>query len=99
MAEEPKAKTPAEETEAKTPAKKAKQQGQNNTFYLVNPAGAIHNVTREHARARLEQLGWRLATEEEIVKYQGQEVQRFDQPIARPWSPDPDEQLKLPDEE
>ena len=39
-------------------------------YYLVNPSGTIHGVTREHAKMRLKQVGYRLATGAEFKKYQ-----------------------------
>lgn len=75
-------------------------------YYLVNPAGAIHTVTKEHARMRLKQIGFRLATAEEIKKYQELEaeakrmkkhfMQESGKPICKPHSVDPDDQ-ELPD--
>lgn len=88
----------ADKTETKT-AKAEKQQGKDGAYYLVNPAGAIHNVDKEHARYRLASPGWRLATEAEIVLLQNTRTQRFDRPLCKPWTPDPDEQIKLPGEE
>lgn len=79
--------------ERKTSKKKSQYQGANEAYYLVNPAGAIHSVSKEHARVRLAQVGWRLATDEEIAVYLGQRVQRADRPIAPAWTPDPDAQL------
>jgi len=64
-------------------------------YYLVNPKGCIHVVDREHAAMRLRQVGWRLATKDEIAAYESVSEQRFDRPLARPWSPDPDQQLDL----
>lgn len=65
-------------------------------YYLVNPAGAIHEVTREHARERLKIAGWRLATAAEVAELaaRGGE-QRADDPICPPWTPDPDAQIDL----
>lgn len=71
-----------------TRPRSAKMQGQGGAYYLVNPAGAVHGVDREHARWRLATAGWRMATEEEIARYRSQRVQRHDRPIAAPWSPD-----------
>ena len=38
-------------------------------YYIVNPAGAVHECTRDHAQKRLKQVGWRLATDHEIEMY------------------------------
>ena len=64
-------------------------------YYLVNPAGAIHEVTKEHAAARLVDARYRMATAAEVEIYRETEVQKFDAPIARPWSPDPDVQPQI----
>lgn len=55
-------------------------------YFVVNPAGAVHEVTREHAEWRLSLAGWRMATEEEIERYRKTPVQRSDRPIAKPHS-------------
>jgi hypothetical protein len=77
----------------------AKQQAQPSTdvVYLVNPAGAIHTVTREHARGRLHQLGYRAATKDEIERYKTQKVQRAKAPIAPAWTPEPPPEPELPE--
>lgn len=75
---------------------KSKYQGKNDIFYLVNPKGAVHSVARGHAKVRLAQVGWRLAEDAEIEKYNKAEIQRHDQPIAKPWTPDPDVEPDMP---
>lgn len=80
-------------TEAEKAKVAAKRQSANGVYYIVNPAGAIHGVTRAHAADRLKTAGWRLATEEEIAAYLGQSIQRHDRPICAPWTADPDKQL------
>jgi len=69
----------------------AKQQAKptSDTVYLVNPAGAVHSVSREHARSRLRQIGWRIASSTEVQAYKAQKVQRHDNPIAARWTPEP----------
>ena len=67
-------------------------------YYIVNPAGAIHGVDYAHAKQRLAQPGWRMATAAEVAKLQaakGRQV--WDKPICEPWSPEPQE-IELPDE-
>jgi hypothetical protein len=93
MATKPTTEPTEPTTPPEAPAKPIKQQGKDGAYYIVNPAGAVHGVTREHARGRLATAGWRMATEDEIATYQSQEIQRHDRPIAAPWSPDPDAQL------
>ena len=40
--------------------------------------------------------GWRIATQNEIAAYHNAGGnQRFDQPIAKPWTPDPDAAIAL----
>lgn len=79
-------------------ARPAKADEAERAYYIVNPAGAVHSVTREHARGRLAIVGWRMATADEVTAYQNQEIQRHDRPIARPWTPDPDAHVDLGDE-
>lgn len=58
-------------------------------YYIVNPKGTIHIVTQEHAKARLQLPGWRLANKDEIQKYrEAGGNQRFDFPLAQPWNPE-----------
>lgn len=87
---EPTADAPPAEQPTEQPAKR---QGVDGTYYLVNPSGAIHGVTRAHAADRLKTAGWRLASEEEIAAYAAQPLQVHDRPICAPWTPDPDKQL------
>lgn len=61
-------------------------------YFVVNPAGAVHEVTREHAEQRLSLAGWRMATDDEIARYEQTPVQSARAPIAPPDAPD------LPDE-
>lgn len=75
---------------------KSQYQGQKGVFYIVNPAGAVHSCDKDHARTRLTQLGWRLAEDGEIERYLEQDIQRADQPIATPWSPEPEIESILP---
>ncbi|NOK59128.1 MAG: hypothetical protein GFH27_549283n412 [Chloroflexi bacterium AL-W] len=64
------------------------------SYHIVNPRGAIHVVTREHAASRLRQAGWRLATKQEIAKLARQKGRQLhDKPICTPWSPDPEQQI------
>jgi len=71
---------------------------EEKTYYLVNPAGAIHVVSKEHARARLKQPGFRLAEKEEIQKLQEQGFnQTWDHPICKKWTSEPPEEQELPE--
>ena len=78
---------------------KSKYQGKNGGFYIVNPAGAIHTVTREHATQRLRIAGWRLAEDHEIETYKEVRVQRHNKPICEPWSPEPEILEDIPEAE
>jgi hypothetical protein len=80
----------------RTPARQRKAVESEKTYYIVNPAGALHEVSYEHARARLRQIGYRTATAEEIaeLKRRGGN-QRFDDPIAEPFNPQPEPQVEL----
>lgn len=78
---------------------KSNYQGKEGVYYIVNPAGAVHDCSRDHATMRLKILGYRLATDAEIEQYTERKMQRFDQPIAEPWSPDPIVEPWTPDAE
>lgn len=81
---------------------------QEKTYYLVNPSGTIHECTREHAKMRLKQVGYRLASGAEFKKYQDLKAdaerrkkpftQDWEHPICKPWSPEPDVEVELPEE-
>ena len=59
--------------------------------YLVNPGGAVHELTKEDAQQRLGTgKGWRMATKEEIAKYKAAAAQLYDAPIAPRWTPEPE---------
>ena len=65
------------------------------SYHIVNPGGAVHQVTYELARELLGQPGYRMATAEEIRELRNRNGhQTFDDPIAPPWTaeptPDPD---------
>lgn len=79
------------------PKVKSNYQGVDNNFYLVNPAGAIHTVTRAHAVNRLRQPGWRLAEDAEIEVYLETSVQRHLRPICAPWTPEPEIEAFIPE--
>lgn len=68
-------------------------------YYIVNPSGAVHIVTREHAKGRLRQPGWRMATDKEIKAYKDAGgLQTTKNRAADPWSPEPEPEPELPDE-
>lgn len=74
---------------APAPVKKGPKQ-----YWIVNRKGTIHQVTREHARERLREAGWRMATQDEVAALAARGGhQTADKPICKPWSPDPDAQL------
>lgn len=59
------------------------------TIWMVNPSGALHQCTHEHATERYKKVGWREATVAEIAELKKRHgLQRFDDPIAQPFSPD-----------
>jgi pyruvate/2-oxoglutarate dehydrogenase complex dihydrolipoamide acyltransferase (E2) component len=78
---------------------KSKHQGVNGVYYIVNPAGAVHSCDRAHATMRLKQAGWRLAEDPEIEVYREQKTQRHKSPICQPWSPEPEIEADIPEEE
>jgi hypothetical protein len=72
-------------------AKQKATQEPKKSYHIVNPSGAIHEVSREHAKSRLSQVGYRMATKAEVELYnEAQGNQRFDRPLCEPWSPEPD---------
>lgn len=76
-------------TRKRAPAKKTP--AETLRYFVVNRAGAVHEVTQDHARERLGQVGWRMATKEEVQAYINRGGnQRHDDPIAPPWSPEPE---------
>ncbi len=55
-------------------------------YYIVNPHGAIHECDGAHARERLQQVGWRLATADEVKRLEEQGGnQVFTAPIGKQW--------------
>ncbi len=55
-------------------------------YYIVNPHGAIHECDGAHAKERLQQVGWRLATADEVKRLEEQGGnQVFTAPIGREW--------------
>lgn len=60
------------------------QNEQDQVFYIVNPAGAVHACDREHAQARFQQRGYRPATPEEVAELQRRHGHQVaGKPIAR----------------
>lgn len=68
-------------------------------YYIVNPKGIVHICEIGHARMRLRKLGYRLATDDEIERFQECRVQSPDKPIATPYSPEPLIEPDMPDAE
>jgi hypothetical protein len=71
-------------------ARKKAEPEKEPRYFIVNKAGAIHEVDAEHARMRLAQPGYRQATlaeVKELLERGGN--QRCDDPICEPWSPEP----------
>lgn len=85
--------------EKDAPLKPRRRQRQiEKGYWIVNPAGCLHLVSREHASQRLRQAGYRLATKEEIAELQAcGGLQEHDNPIVPRWAPTPDADPILPD--
>jgi len=72
-------------------------------YFIVNPAGALHEVTREDAISRLSDPRYRTATKSEVKKYldylAGQRkegaVSRAFPPVAPRWKPVVDEGIDI----
>lgn len=63
---------------------------EEKTYLIVNPKGIMHVVSEDHARSRLNSVGWRLATPEEKQAYfAAKGNQRFDKPLAAKFTPEP----------
>lgn len=78
------------------PATERVPDGTDKGYFIVNPKGCIHVVTKEHARERLKLPGWRLATPQEIAAYHKADgLQRAGRPLAAPWVPDVDDEPEL----
>lgn len=89
------------------PRKQAQPEQAERRYFIVNPAGCIHEVDREHAHNRLKYfVGWRMATKAEVAELNTERrgpngarlapgEQRADAPICTPWTPDPDQQIEL----
>jgi len=60
-------------------------------YFILNPAGAIHEVTRERAMALMAMPGYRKPSKEQVQRYLKQKTQRFDQPIGDRFVPEPEE--------
>jgi len=59
-------------------------------YFIVNPSGTIHEVTKEIAQMRLGQLGYRQATKEEVDLYmEANGNQRHDAPLCPKFDPTP----------
>ena len=68
------------------------------SYYLVNPSGTIHMVPETLARVRLQEVGWRMATKDEIsTLFRRKGLQTTKSRIAKPWSPEPPVIQDLPD--
>lgn len=66
-------------------------------YFIVNPAGAIHEVSVDLARERLQQAkGYRMATKDEIALLEAAGGnQRADSPLCPRWTDDPDAAIDL----
>lgn len=70
---------------------------QEKFYLIVNPHGTMHVVSETHARARLKQVGWRVATETEKQAYFAADGnQRANRPLAKPYSPAKELEAALP---
>lgn len=78
-------------------------------IYLINPAGCMHEVTREHAAVKMkESMGYRVANKDQIAKYwdaikaakqkKKPFIQSHEKPLFEKWTPEPPEEQELPDQ-
>lgn len=63
-------------------------------YFIVNPSGTIHECTYTHAKNRLKEVGWRMATAAEIKLFRDPDGANGHQvagkPLAKPWSVEPE---------
>lgn len=69
---------------------KAASKAAPRQYFIVNPAGAVHECDRDHARMRLRQVGYRMATPGEIKAYKAAPAHKGLGPVADRWTPEPD---------
>lgn len=63
----------------------------NLRYFIVNPAGAVHEVTKDEATWRLSQQGYRAATKGEVAElFARGGNQTADDPICNSWNPKPE---------
>jgi hypothetical protein len=77
----------SKDADGKTEAVTHRVKGSVKVYYVVNPGGAVHDVTEARARELLKESGWRIATTAEIAelkKRKGHQV--ADDPIAEPFA-------------
>ena len=68
------------------------------SYYLVNPSGTVHNMPATLAKDRLKEVGWRMATKDEIATlFRRKGLQTTKSRIAPKWSPEPPQIQELPD--
>lgn len=76
-------------------APKPKDEKADKEYWIVNPAGAVHCVTRTLAGSLLRRVGYRMASAEQVQHAKRLKVQRFDRPIAERWKPEPEKEPEL----
>lgn len=60
----------------------------SDRYFIVNPHGAVHEVSKEHAEERINSdPRWRMATKAEVDAYLAADQQTADTPLATPWAP------------
>lgn len=88
MSEEKKPQDQIEEQDDTKP--KATKSQKPKRYFILNPGGAIHEVSAEQQKALLGRVGYRKATKAQITKYLKQKTQRFDAPIGEPFTAEPE---------
>lgn len=76
-------------------ASKPKDEKADREYWIVNPAGAVHCVTRALAGSLLRRVGYRMASADQVQQAKRLKVQRFDRPIAERWKPEPEKEPEL----
>ena len=78
-----------------TAAKKTDAPKAANRFFVMNPHGTIHEVTRDHAAELFKNPGYRKPTADQVKQYLATEIQRHDRPIGQAWTNDPGEGIDV----
>lgn len=66
-------------------------------YFIVNKSGAVHRVGRDKALDLLKNAKFRLATDEEIERFNDNKIQSHKDPFGTAWDPTPDILINIPE--